>query len=155
MVTGIEAISLTLAIIPLMLNQLDNYAQGLQTLKLFRTRRYREHLESCAAMLGGQHAILFNTMGLVLGDSSTVEFRDLISSSDGRPWRNPRLDDILRTRIGNTYDAFAAMMGQASKLLEELSSRLRLEASNPSAVGSYLISQIPKSFRLNNRATNC
>lgn len=65
------------------------------------------------------------------------------------------LDDILRTRIGNNYGAFAAMMGQALKLLEELSSRLRLEASNPSAVGVYLISQIPKSFRLNHRATNC
>lgn len=87
MVTGIEAISLTLAILPLMLNQLDDYIQGLQTLKLFWTRRYRKHLESCAAILGDQHAILSNTIGLALGDVSTVEFRDLISSPDGRPWR--------------------------------------------------------------------
>lgn len=77
MVTGMEAVSLTLAILPLMLNQLDNYVQGLQTLKSFRTRRYREHLESCAAMLGGQHAILFNTIGLALGEVSAGNFMTL------------------------------------------------------------------------------
>lgn len=136
MVTGVEAVSLALALLPLMLNQLDNYVQGLQTLKSFRTRRYRQHLESCAAMLGGQHAVLINTIGLALDD--TVEenmLRDLISHPDGTTPSNLILDNILRTRMGHSYDAFNAVMSEASKLLRELSNRLELEAENPSAVG--------------------
>lgn len=85
-ITGMEAAGLALALLPLMLNQLDNYVQGLQTLKSFRTRRYREHLESCAAMLGGQHAILINTIGLALGDViSAGELRDLMRGPKSRP----------------------------------------------------------------------
>lgn len=136
MVTGVEAVGLALALLPLMLNQLDSYVQGLQTLKSFRTRRYRQHLESCAAMLGGQHAVLINTIGLALGDTVQEHvLRDLISHSDGTPSNNPILDDILRTRMGHSYDAFTAVMSEASKLLRELSNRLKLEAENPSVVG--------------------
>lgn len=119
MITGVEAAGLVLAILPFLLNQLDNYVQGLHTLKSLRTRRYREHLESCAAILGGQQAILISTIGFALdGLVCADELRDLMSSSDGRSWKNSTLDDALRTRLGQNYDAFAAMMGEASNILD-------------------------------------
>lgn len=136
MITGVEAAGLVLAILPFLLNQLHNYVQGLHTLKSLRTRRYREHLESCAAILGGQQVILISTIGFALdGLVCADELRDLMSSSDGRSWKNSTLDDALRTILGQNYDAFAAMMGEASNILEELSSKLNLDATDPSTVG--------------------
>jgi hypothetical protein len=128
---------MALALCPLMLNQLDNYVRGLQTIKSFRTRRYREHLERYATMLGGQHAILVNTMGRALGDAvSPGDLRDLLSSPGDIPQKNPRLEDAMRGRLGCDYEVFAATMGQASKILEELASRLNWKSTNPTAVSS-------------------
>lgn len=136
MVTGVEAAGFAVAILPLMLNQLDNYVQGLETLSSFRTKRYRDHLESCAAMLAGQHAILVNAVGLALNDILTAdELSDLMSSPSGKHWKNNVLEDALHTRMGHDYDAFAAIMREASKILEGLSTRLNLEVTNPSPVG--------------------
>lgn len=136
MVTGVEAAGLALALLPLLLNQLDSYVQGLHTLKSFRTNKYRRHIESCNAMLDGQRAVLKNTIGLAFGDTVQEHvLHDVINQSDGTPSNNPILDDILRTRMGHSYDAFTAVMSEASKLLRELSNRLKLEAENPSVVG--------------------
>ncbi|RJE20797.1 hypothetical protein PHISCL_06866 [Aspergillus sclerotialis] len=130
-----EAIGVALSLCPLMLNQLDNYVQGLQTLKTFRNRHYRKHLEKYAAVLGGQHAILVNTIGRALGDVvSRDQIRDLLSSPDAMPWKDPLLEDALRERLGYDYEVVAAMMGQASRMLEELASRLDWNTANPAVL---------------------
>jgi hypothetical protein len=40
--SGIELAGIALAILPLLITQLDNYMQGIETLGDFRTRRYRK-----------------------------------------------------------------------------------------------------------------
>lgn len=131
-----EAIGLALSLCPLMINQLDNHVQGLQTLKTLRTRHYRKHLEKYAAILGGQHAILVNTIGRALGDvASRDSIRNLLSSPDAMPWKDPLLEDALRGRLGSNYEVVAAMMGQASSILEELASRLDWNQANTTVVG--------------------
>lgn len=131
---NMESVGVALALCPIMLNQLDNYVQGLQTLQSLRTRRYRQHLETYAAMLGSQHAILLNTMGRALGDVvSPDDIRSLLSA----PGRAPDpLEDALRGTLGRDYEVFKAMMGQASNILEDLSTRLNWKASEPTVVGS-------------------
>lgn len=49
MVTGIEATGLVLALLPLLVNQRDNYVQGPETLKSFKAKRYPRELESSEA----------------------------------------------------------------------------------------------------------
>lgn len=65
---------------------------------------------------------------------------DLMRNPEGRPSKNSRLDDALRNTLGHNYNAFAAMMGEAAKILEELSSKLRMEATDPSVVGVHSVS---------------
>lgn len=96
-----EAAGVALALLPLMVNQLDNYVEGLQTLKTFQTKSYRAYLERCAAMLGGQHAILMNTLGRALGDLPVAEISDLLSDPNSIRWTNPRLEDALRPNLGS------------------------------------------------------
>lgn len=102
-----ESVGVALALCPIILNQLDNYVQGLQTLQSLRTSRYRQHLETYAAMLGSQHAILLNTMGRALGDVvSPDDIRSLLSV----PGRAPDpLEDALCGTLGRDYEVFTAM----------------------------------------------
>lgn len=129
-----EAISLSLAVLPLVINQLDNYVKGLQTLKLFRTKHYRRHLETLVSDLGAHEATLLNTVSLALGTKYASEFRDLLSQSEGKFLNRPIFDRILRDRTGPSYDAIATLMGRSSKLLQELSKRLDTDASDSSTV---------------------
>ncbi|KAB8229664.1 uncharacterized protein BDW43DRAFT_314699 [Aspergillus alliaceus] len=135
MVTGVEATSLALAVIPLLVNQLDNYVQGLQTLRSFRTWRYKKDLERYSTMLGGQRAILINTLTSILGDAIIIQESSklLDGPNDGGPI-DPQLDKTLQLRLGHNYDAFAALMIQALDILKELARRLRVEATSSSAI---------------------
>lgn len=60
MVTGIEATGVALAILPLVVNQLDNYARGLEKIKAFR--RYKWQLEDFSSGLSAQYAVMVNTL---------------------------------------------------------------------------------------------
>lgn len=91
MVTGIETAGVVLAVLPLIVNQLDSYVQGIETLKGFRTRRYRRQFEEWSTRLGTQHAILLNTLeqsleGLVDYDDDISE---LLNNPRGPLWKDP------------------------------------------------------------------
>jgi hypothetical protein len=88
-----EAAGVALAILPLLLNQLDNYVQGLETLKGFRAKRYRRELDGYLSILRTQQAIFVNTLERSL--DGVVEYQndvdDLISSPSGNLWKEPTL----------------------------------------------------------------
>jgi hypothetical protein len=58
--SGVEIAGLVLAILPLVVNQLDNYARGLETFRALR--RYKLELEICSSTLSAQCAIFLNTL---------------------------------------------------------------------------------------------
>ncbi|KAF7155950.1 hypothetical protein CNMCM6106_007862 [Aspergillus hiratsukae] len=80
MVTGIEATGVVLALLPLLINQLDNYLQGLETLKSFTAKRYLRELESYLTNLGAQQAIFLNTLGHALKDTLIVDEATIIEA---------------------------------------------------------------------------
>ncbi|KAF7113801.1 hypothetical protein CNMCM5793_004856 [Aspergillus hiratsukae] len=80
MVTGIEATGVVLALLPLLINQLDNYVQGLETLKSFTAKRYLRELESYLTNLGAQQAIFLNTLGHALKDTLIVDEATIIEA---------------------------------------------------------------------------
>jgi hypothetical protein len=85
-VTGIEATGVALAILPLLVNQLDNYARGLEKMKAFR--RYKWHLDDYSTGLSAQYAILLNTLELSLEDvvDDHDERSELINNPKGPGW---------------------------------------------------------------------
>lgn len=136
MVTGIETAGIALAILPLVVNQLDAYVQGIETLKLFRTRRYRRLFDEYSTELGNQHAILLNTLeqsleGLVHYDD---EISDLINNPHGSLWKDASFQARLAKKLDRNYGAFTRTMTDLSILLETLSRKLGLESADPSKV---------------------
>ena len=52
MVTGNETAGVVLAALPMIVNKLDSYVQGIEKLKGFRTRRYRRQFEEWSTKMG-------------------------------------------------------------------------------------------------------
>lgn len=132
MVTGIEAAGLALAILPLVVNQLDNYALGLEKMKLFR--KYKVQLLGYSTQLGAQRTILLNTLlkcleGVVDDHDQRA---DLISNPKGSGWKDPDLEDQLRDKLGQSYEPFKGSVNSLCDHLEYLSRKLGAETPDPS-----------------------
>lgn len=131
-----EGVGLALAILPLLLNQLDNYVQGLQTLKIFRAKDYRRELDGYLSELEIQKAILVNTLEWSL--DGTVEFEDGIEGSVNdhlvNLWMNPDVQRNLRLKLGEGYVAFTVTVMRLSETLDDLSCKLGWNTRLPSAV---------------------
>jgi hypothetical protein len=130
MVTGVETVGIILAILPLVVNQLDAYVQGLVTIKTFRTKRYRRELESYLTRLGTHQAIFLNTLEQLLEDIvDDDEVRDLIDNPTGTPWQDAVFQETLRKRLGRDHDIYIKTMTMLSGLLQDLSNKLGLETN--------------------------
>jgi hypothetical protein len=130
MVTGVETVGIILAILPLVVNQLDAYVQGLVTIKTFRTKRYRRELESYLTRLGTHRAIFLNTLEQLLEDIvDDDEVRDLIDNPTGNLWQDAVFQETLRKRLGRDHDICIKTITMLSGLLQDLSNKLGLETN--------------------------
>lgn len=124
-----EATGVALAILPLLLNQLDDYVQGLQTLKSFRSKRYRRTLYEYFSNIGTQHTLFLNTLERIL--DGVVEYEDdideLINNPSGGCWQRVELQKKLENKLGRSYAPFMAEMNQLSGLLQDLKAKLNFE----------------------------
>ena len=138
MVTGIEATGLALAIFPLIVNQVDNYARGIEKIKALR--RYRWQLENCSTGLSAQYAILLNTLELSL--EGVVDDHDqrsqLISNPRGPGWQDAAFRRRLARKLDRDYCAFTRTMKGLCDLLEDLSQKLGLETTDYPTVSQFL-----------------
>jgi hypothetical protein len=139
---NMEAAGIALAILPLVINQLDNYVQGLETIKSFGAKRYRRELESYSSSLGTQQAIFVNTLERAL--DGVVEYEDGLEELRNNPlgnlWKRPNLRVSLHEKLGRDFYAFNQMMIEIATLLEELSRKLGLD-KNVSGVSILRFSQ--------------
>jgi hypothetical protein len=131
-----EAAGLALAILPLLLNQLDNYVQGLETLKGFRAKRYRQQLDEYFSNIGTQHAIFLNTLERTL--DGVVEYQDdiddMINNPSGDSWKRPELQEKLQKRLKRSYGPFKKEMEGLSAMLQVLKRRLMFDQTSSAEV---------------------
>ncbi|OQD88644.1 hypothetical protein PENANT_c003G11301 [Penicillium antarcticum] len=102
MVTGIEAVGLTLAVIPLLVNQLDGY-----------------------------RAVLINTLIQTLGGivNDEHELSELIDNPKGPAWKDPVLQRELRLRLDRNYDLFLDNMSGLNEEILKLAKKLGISIS--------------------------
>ncbi|OQE23488.1 hypothetical protein PENFLA_c011G04324 [Penicillium flavigenum] len=147
-----EAAGVALAILPLIINQLDNYVQGLETIKSFGAKRYRRELESYSSSLGTQQAIFVNTLERAL--DGVVEYEDGLDELRNNPlgdlWKRKNLQASLHEKLGRDFYPFNQMMIEIATLLEELSRKLGLDKKNVALnyrVDQSVIKKEAKKFR--------
>jgi len=130
MVTGIETAGLVLAILPLVVKQLDDYAKGLNTIRSFGVRRHRRDMNLYAAQLGTQAALLTDSIMLLVED--IVDDIDILLSSPQSNWvpilEKDKTQQRLQKRLGRNYDLYMKTMEALSETLSNLQSKLGLDA---------------------------
>ncbi|KAL4884499.1 hypothetical protein BJY04DRAFT_215465 [Aspergillus karnatakaensis] len=107
MATGIEALGVSLALLPLVVNQLDNYARGIEAIRLLRF--YKSTLEDVALELGAQHRIFLNNLEKVL---------DGVVDDD---------DQGLTAKLGDDYACFFGNVLSAHAMLKRLAVKLEVD----------------------------
>ncbi|KAL3477293.1 hypothetical protein BJX99DRAFT_257548 [Aspergillus californicus] len=129
MATGIEATGLILALLPLLVNQLDNYVQGLETLKGFTAKRYRMELDTYAGNLGAQQSIFLNTLEQALTGviDDEDEIREWMRCPDADNWKQTAVHDMLQERLGRSFEPFVKTTIALSRLLEDIANKLNLK----------------------------
>jgi len=124
-----EVAGFVLAVLPLLVNQLDAYIQGIETIKSLRTRRYRRELKSWHINLSSQRAIFENNFLILLSDVDELEddvAEFLKSSKSQQQWTSTSLDQQLRTRLLDNYDVYMANMQELRDLLNQLCEKFGL-----------------------------
>jgi hypothetical protein len=127
MVTGIEATGLALTLLPLLVNQLDGYVRGLEKIK--SSRRYRLEIRGYRIGLSAQHAILLNTLELLLEDivDDYDKRQALITNPKGPGWTSPDLQQKLVQKLGRNNAVFLETATGLCELLNSLAKKLGLK----------------------------
>jgi hypothetical protein len=122
--TGAEVVGLALAVLPLVVNQLDNYVRGLESIK--GLRRYRRELEGYSSTLSAQYAIFLNTLEIFLQDvvDDHDDRSELISKPGGPGWKDAQFQRRMAERLGRDYNVFTGTLTGLCGLLEGLSNKL-------------------------------
>lgn len=138
--SGIETAGLVLAILPLLVNQLDNYVQGLQAIKSFRTRKYRAEFESYLTTLETQQVAFLDTLEHALEDvvDHEEEVSDFIYNPRGSLWSDEIFQTKLRKKLGRGYSPFVKTIKELANLLEHLANELGLDPSKQDVSHTHL-----------------
>lgn len=132
MVSGIETTGVVLAILPLLVNQVDNYVQGLETLKSFRAKRYLDDLNNYLHNIQNQRVLFVNTLEQALaGIVDDLHIGELINDPGGNPWTSPFIQRQLKQKMGRSYEPFQGKMAELAHLLTLLTEKLGLDSQLP------------------------
>ncbi|ETI28068.1 hypothetical protein G647_00517 [Cladophialophora carrionii CBS 160.54] len=129
MASGVEVAGLVLAILPLLVKKLDDYAAGLATIRAFGSKTHRFEMKIYAARLGAQKAILMNGVVHLIRDAigDDVDVAEVLEDPHHSLWRDPKVEASLRTTLANNYGIFVANLTLLLKMLKELSDKLGLQ----------------------------
>ena len=131
-----EAVGFVLAVLPLVVNQLDAYVQGIETLKLLRTRRYGFQMKSWKLSLGSEQAILSNNIELLLGADGSEEgvAQFLRNLQEQQHIDNGPIFERFHELLGRNYDVYVANMTELSQLLQQLKQKFGLSPGSAERV---------------------
>lgn len=137
MLTGVETAGLVLAVLPLVAKSLSQYADGIETLSLFRSGTYPRQLRDWAISLETQRVILENTLTELL--IRCIDDEETIASMyrDGQhyQWKDPLTELKIRKCLGRSYEPYMRTMESLCDLLQTLEARLGLSARAEADVG--------------------
>ncbi|KAI9371533.1 hypothetical protein BJX61DRAFT_543604 [Aspergillus egyptiacus] len=128
-----ELAGVVLATIPLVVTALDNYVDVLDTMRLFRTKKYRRYLERCSSFLGAHQASLLNAIEIAVESDISKKGLDDLKRLDSAQciWKDTTLQATLQKNLDRDYDTFMNMLEEANHILQELNNRLEKEVAIP------------------------
>ena len=137
MASGIEVVGLTLAVLPLLINQVDGYVQGCERLKLLNDRKYFHQHKRWKLQLETEQIFLNNALETVLYDEvvkSKVKMFFDNPRPESRPWDAVALEAALQSRLGPLYAIFKNNLTEVELALGKVCKKLDIDPTCPQEV---------------------
>ena len=122
--SGFEIAGIALAVFPVVVDGLECFVQGVQTIQDWR--RYRFKLKDYAGLMESARVFYLDTLEELLNGivQSEDEMEALMAKPGGTQWKQPRYEEQLKLRLSHSYDAYfrtlEMMIDYLTKLCESL-----------------------------------
>jgi hypothetical protein len=124
--SGLEITGVVLGLIPLVIAALDQYADGIRTIK--RALKYKTELGNLVHELKAESIIYQDTCEWILdGMVSSMELEMLVKDPGGPLWSNDKLDKQLKERLGRSYEVYKTTVIDMNDAVREFMAKLDLD----------------------------
>ena len=108
--SGVEAAGLVLAVFPIVVSGLQQFTEGIETIKNWR--RYHRELSKYARTLETQRIVYLNTIErLFEGIIQSNDDLEVLMNDPGMAFsRNPQYEERLCARLGRSYGNYTRIM---------------------------------------------
>lgn len=121
--SGIEVAGLVLGSIPLIISALEDYADGVETIK--KMIRYKKELRELVHDLQAEYCIFQDTCEWLLnGLTTTVELETLLENPEG--WKRQELARSLEERLNSKYQVYMDRVTDMNETIQEFKAKLDL-----------------------------
>ena len=127
--SGIEVAGLVLAVFPIVVKGLQQFTEGLETIKDWK--RYRCKLARYSRTLETQQVIYLNTMDIIFDGiiQSNDEFETFMEDPGQAVSCNPQYEKQLYMRLGRSYDNYNKIMVDMLDALRAARKELGIDAN--------------------------
>lgn len=127
--SGIEAIGITLAVFPILIDGLERFVSGIKTIK--RWKIYRLELQRYANILESAFVYFQDTLeellrGIVHSDE---ELRLLLEIPGGTLWKKPEYEARLQERLDRSYPSYLKRISTLSQALQTMCEKVGVDSS--------------------------
>lgn len=118
MVSGLEIAGLVLGMFPIVQHAISIYNSELNDRDV---RNLKRSLET-------QHTIFLNSIEEIISPHlNDADCRNLLDDPTGGGWRNPKLNNDLRVRLGTSYDIFIEAVKDIHDMITNLNAEVNVE----------------------------
>jgi hypothetical protein len=123
--SGIEAVGIVLGALPIMVNGIEKYSEGLSAAR--RLLNPRRELRNLHRAIRTELQVFRNTALLLLHRIATEsEVESLIREPTSNLWKAPAFERDMRTLLGSSYSVWCEVMSDISNAIREISRDLGL-----------------------------
>ena len=123
--SGIEVVGIVLGALPIMVNGIERYSEGLSAAR--RLLNPRRELRNLHRAVRTELQIFRNTALLLLHRIATeTEVESLIQEPTSDLWKAPSFDKQMKTMLGSSYSVWCEVMADISNAIKEISIDLGL-----------------------------
>jgi hypothetical protein len=126
--SGFEVVGVVLGTLPLVVSALENYANGVRTIR--RLLQYKWEIKTLSTILEAEEVRFRNTCEVLIdGIDRAGEMEQLLKNPGGPLWKQGMLGERLETRLSTSYNVFFKCIQDMNDALEMFKNRLGLDAS--------------------------
>lgn len=117
--SGLEIVGVVLGAVPLIVNAIDNYSDGVR--KIRKLRYTLEELDLLRIELEIEHEKFFNSLELLLEDGVDEQtLFMLLRDVGGDLWKDDLIETCLRRKLGRSYATFFRAVEGIKRSTEQL-----------------------------------